>query len=48
MSICEGCHLPEDGLRVRNVAMRKNGEGLCADCAQIKKEEEKTACLSNS
>lgn len=32
--VCESCHLPEDGLRVRNVAARPNGRLLCADCFQ--------------
>ena len=36
--VCEGCGLPEDGLRVRNVCGR-NGQRLCADCAQMQKEE---------
>ena len=31
--VCEGCLLPEDGLQVRNITSRPNGQALCADCA---------------
>ena len=37
MNVCESCGLPEDGLRVRNVARRSNGKLLCADCAREEK-----------
>ncbi len=30
--ICDGCGLPEDGLRVRNVSPRPGGAILCHDC----------------
>ncbi len=33
---CEGCGLPEDGLKVRNVTVRpSSGLRLCADCATV-------------
>ncbi len=33
---CDGCGLPEDGLRVRNVIVRpSSGLRLCADCATV-------------
>jgi len=32
---CEGCHLQEDGIRVRNVCVRPSGRRLCADCAVL-------------
>ena len=33
---CEGCRLPEDGLRTRHVtAARQSGKSLCADCAAM-------------
>jgi len=31
-NLCSACHLPEDGLRVRNVSPRPRGEMLCHDC----------------
>ena len=33
--ICQGCNLPEDGLRVRNVTVRSCGARLCVDCAAL-------------
>lgn len=33
---CEGCGLPEDGLKVRNITVRpSSGLRLCADCAEV-------------
>ena len=33
---CEGCGLPEDGIKVRNVTIRQSGLRLCTDCAYPK------------
>ncbi len=40
MTVCESCGLSEDGLRIRNISPRPNGKLLCADCAQLQKEEQ--------
>ena len=32
-AVCQGCYLPEDGLKVRNVSTRPSGALMCAECA---------------